>query len=41
MIEDGVLLKESVQQGQKVSQLVEPVNFQTDMVRTYHDNLGH
>ena len=36
-----MLLRESVQQGQKVSQLVVPVKFQTDMVRTYHDYLGH
>ena len=41
VIEDGVLLRESVQQGQKVSQLVVPEKFQTDMFRAYHDDLGH
>ena len=41
VIEDGVLLRESVQQGQKVSQLVVPEQFQTDMLRAYYDDLGH
>ena len=41
MIEDGVLLRESVQQCQKVSQLVVPEKFQTDMFRAYHDDIGH
>ena len=36
-----MLLRESVQQGQKVSQLVVPEKFQTDMLRAYHDDLGH
>ena len=36
-----MLLRESVQQGQKVSQLVVPEKFQTDMFRAYHDDLGH
>ena len=31
-----MLLRESVQQGQKVSQ-----KFQTDMLRAYNDDLGH
>ena len=35
-----MLLRESVQQGQRVSQLVLPDLFQADMVRTYHDYLG-
>ena len=41
VIEDGVLLRDSVQQGQKVSQLVLPEKFQTDMFKAYHDGLGH
>ena len=41
VIEDGMLLKESAQQGQKVSQLVMPEKFQTVMLRAYHDDLGH
>ena len=41
VIEDRVLLRESVQQGQKVSQLIVPQKFQTDMFRAYHDDLGH
>ena len=36
-----MLLRESVQQGQKVSQLVVPEKFQTNMFRAYHDDLGH
>ena len=36
-----MLLRESVRQGQKVSQLVVPEKFQTDMFRAYHDDLGH
>ena len=39
--EDGVLLRYSVQQSQKVSQLVVPEKFKTDMFRAYHDDLGH
>ena len=41
VIEDGVLLRESVGQGKKVSQLVASEKFQTDMFRAYHDDLGH
>ena len=41
VIEDGVLLRESVQQGKKVSQLVVPEKFQTDIFMAYHDDLGH
>ena len=37
VIEDCVLLMESVQQDQKVSHLVVPKKFQTDMFRAYHD----
>ena len=40
VIEDGVLLRNSVQQGQKVSQLVLPEKFQADMFKAYHDDLG-
>ena len=36
-----MLLRESVQQGQKVSQLVVPEKIRTDMFRAYHDDLGH
>ena len=41
VIEVGVHLRESVQQGKKVSQLVVPEKFQTDIFRAYHDDLGH
>ena len=41
VIENGVLLRESVQQGQKVSQLAVPEKFPTDMFRAYHDDLRH
>ena len=37
VIEDGVLLRESVQQGQKVSQLVVPEKFPTDIYRILHE----
>ena len=40
VIEDGVLLRESVEQSQWVSQIVTE-KFQTDMFRAYHDDLGH
>ena len=40
-IEDGVLLRESVQQGQTVKQLVVPESLREDMFKAYHDDLGH
>ncbi|MEW8316224.1 MAG: reverse transcriptase domain-containing protein [Candidatus Thiodiazotropha endolucinida] len=40
-IEDGLLLRETVQQGQKVKQLVVPERLRIDMFRAYHDDLGH
>ena len=40
-IEDGILVRESVQQGQKVKQLVVPEKLRSDMVKAFHDDLGH
>ena len=40
-IEDGVLLRVSVQQGQTVKQLVVPQSLRVDMFKAYHDDLGH
>ena len=40
-IEDGVLLRESVQHGQTIKQLVVPEKLRTDMFKAYHDDLGH
>ena len=40
VIEDGVLLRESVQQGQKVLSLL-CLSFRLIWFRTYQDNLGH
>ena len=39
-IEDGILLTESVQQGQKVKQLVVPEKLRLDMFKAFHDDLG-
>ena len=39
--EDGILLRESVQQGQKVKQPVVPEKLCSDMVKAFHDDLGH
>ena len=40
-IEDGILLREFVQQGQKVKQLVLPEKLRSDMVKPFHGDLGH
>ena len=39
--EDGLLLRETVIQGQKVKQLVVPEKLHMDMFKAYHDDLGH
>ncbi|MCG8048342.1 MAG: RNase H-like domain-containing protein, partial [Candidatus Thiodiazotropha endolucinida] len=40
-IEDGLLLREATQQGQKVKQLVVPEKLRIDMFKAYHNDLGH
>ena len=40
-IENGILLRESVQQGQKVKQLVVQEKLRSDMVKAFHADLGH
>ena len=40
-IGDGLLLRETIQQGQKVKQLVVPERLRIDMFKAYHDDLGH
>ena len=40
-IKDWVLLRESVQQGQKVKQLAVPEKLHSEMVKSFHDDLGH
>lgn len=40
-VEEGILLRESAVQGQKVKQLVLPKKLRPDMFKAYHDDLGH
>ena len=40
-IENGILLRESVQQGQKVKQLVVQEKLRSDMVKEFHADLRH
>ena len=40
-IEEGILLRCSTQQGQDTQQLVLPAKFREDILKAYHEDLGH